>query len=141
MIYTLNNILVQKTEGDIGKHFYLLRFYNECSTNNCLFIVSTILVIWCMGILTLHNIRTGLEEDGQHPLSTIQYHYKRRKGYIGERTEDLRTTCVGKCKIKIRGAITRKDKVYIEIGHVLSQGNLWFMELMLKPNKIVDYLI
>ncbi|WP_455643797.1 hypothetical protein [Parabacteroides sp.] len=111
--YTIDNDPVKESENDLGKHFCPSRFYNGCSTN--------LLSVYrkCDARYIVHGNtdapqhKEWSEDDSHYLLSTFEYHYKQKRGFIGIKIGDLRETYIDKCSIVVQGVIVREDKVVI----------------------------
>ena len=129
--YTIDDEPANDRQNDLGKHFSPSRFYNGCSTN--------LLSIYkkCDARYIVHGKadspqHTEWKEGKSHyHLTLSDYHYKKNRGFVGIKINDLRATFIDKRSIVVQGAVVREDKVYFEIEHAPTKCNFWHFNIMI----------
>lgn len=128
--YTVDNKPVKDGQKELGKHFCPSRFYNGCSTN--------LLSVYkkCDARYIVHgNAHSPQHQDwkegkSHHQLSFSDFHYKKNRGFVGVKIEDLRATFIDKRSIVVQGTVVRNDKVYFEVEHAPTRCNFWHFNIM-----------
>ena len=129
--YTIDNEPINESQKDLGKHFCPSRFYNGCSTN--------LLSVYrkCDARYIVHGKadfpqhQNWKEGDHYYSLKTSDFHYKKKRGFIGVKIKDLRSLYIDKYRIVVQGAVVREDKVYFNVEHAPTKCNFWHFNVLI----------